>query len=191
MTGTVPAAISSGTSVAVAVPNTISSTSTAIGIAISSPRRRSASNTGCRSWLIATCPLTYTRPPPTAPIARRIGSTRSAAGWGSRRVPISANETPGPAGWSGPTRASGRTPAARCSAAACAAGAIAAREHDRVARVGALRRSDRRASVSARSLSVPGRSKRFESRSLSFVPNAPVTAASESTAAISQAAATA
>ena len=58
MTGTVPAAISSGTSVAVSVPNTTSSTRMAIGIAIASPRCRSASKTGCRSWLIATWPLT-------------------------------------------------------------------------------------------------------------------------------------
>ncbi len=58
MTGTVPAAMSSGTSVAVAVPNTIRRTRIAIGIAISSPRWRSASKTGCRSWLIATWPLT-------------------------------------------------------------------------------------------------------------------------------------
>ena len=58
VTGTVPAAISSGTSVAVSVPNTTSSTMTAIGIAIISPRCRSSSKTGCRSRLIATCPLT-------------------------------------------------------------------------------------------------------------------------------------
>ena len=75
--------------------------------------------------MIATCPLTYTRPPATVPIARRIASVRSAAGCGSSVVSSCAKVRFGPAGCSGPTRAWGRAAAARVSAAVCAAGGMA------------------------------------------------------------------
>ena len=88
--GTVISANANGTVVEASVPKMNSSTRKATAPAISSPRSRSSSNTGCSSSEIVTPPDRYVVPPSTGPgcIASRIASTCETASSGSSGVPI-------------------------------------------------------------------------------------------------------
>ncbi len=126
MTGTVPAAISSGTSVAVAVPNTISSTThrdrdrdllAALQVGVEDGLQVVVDGD-----LAADVDASAARPSRSR---ARIGSTRSAAGWGSSRVSICANDESRPRRLERADAGVGERRAPRaCSAAAWAAGAM-------------------------------------------------------------------
>ena len=157
-----------------------SNTRAATGSAIISPCWMSWSNTGWRSLLTATVPVRYVRTPGMSGLAARMAGTSSCALSGGSAVPMVAYSTPSGVARSGPT-----TPWPSAAAWVWSERSAAARSTgaEPVGRNTTVKLESSRSwkffcrIASALADSVPGRSKRLESRSPSFGPNPPYCAA--------------